>query len=64
MDHCWVQNVTLEITCIKVVDLDLLNTISFLFKHIAQQSAVAPSKIWFMSLVLNPCIQEPNKLEN
>jgi len=63
-DNCLIQNVALKITCIKVLDLALLNTISFLFNHIAQQSAAAPSKIWFLSLGLNLCRHEPNKLVN
>jgi hypothetical protein len=46
-----------------MLDLALLNTISFPFNHIAQQkSAVAPSNIWFLSFGLNPYSQEPNKL--
>jgi hypothetical protein len=45
-----------------LLDLALLDTILFLFKYIVQRRAATPSKIWFMSLGLNPCTQEPNKL--
>ena len=51
----------MKITCIQILDLALLNTISFLFNHNAQQSAATPSKIWFLSLRFNPNSQEPNK---
>ena len=59
MDHTKIQNVALKITCIKVLDLEFLNIISF--NYIAQQSAAAPSIIWFLSLGCNPWSQEPNK---
>jgi hypothetical protein len=45
-----------------MLDLALLNTILFLYNHIAQQSTAASNNIWFLSFGLNPCIQEPNKL--
>lgn len=36
--------------------------ISFIFNQIIQQSAAAPSRIWFLSLGHNPCSHEPNIL--
>ena len=62
MDHCRIQYVVLKITCIDVLGLALLNTISFLFNQIDQHNAAAPSKIWFLSFRLKPCSQEPNIL--
>jgi hypothetical protein len=62
MNCCWIQNVALKITSIEVLDLALLNTTSFLFNHITQQSSVAPSKFWLLSFKLKPCNQEPNQL--
>jgi hypothetical protein len=44
MDHCRIQNIDLKITYIKMLDLALLNTISFLFNHIAQKSTGAPRR--------------------
>jgi hypothetical protein len=34
-----------------------------LFNHNAQQTAVTPSLIWFLSLRFKPFRQEPNRLE-
>jgi hypothetical protein len=44
-DQVRVQNVALKMTCKKVLDFVWLNTISFLFNHIAQQMADIPTHI-------------------
>ena len=39
----------------------LMKTTSFLLNHIAQYRAVAPTKIWTLSLEEDPFSHDPNK---
>jgi hypothetical protein len=62
-DQARIQKVALKITCMNVLGLALLNTISFLFNHIAQHKAAAPSKIWLISFRGVPFSHDPSKSE-
>jgi hypothetical protein len=58
-----VQCVALKITCMKVLVLERLKTLSFLFNQIAQHMAVKPTQICPLSLGRMPWSQEPNMFE-